>query len=269
MDPIAKTAYYCCGVRMLDAHSPRPVCDDRLAERFMDAEARAIFRPFQRFTMPNRANAARHRIIDDLLRERLAAKPALNVVLLGAGLDTRAFRLAGGRWLELDQPPLIALKERTLPAADAPNPLRRVAVDFAREPLGDALAPWCDPAGDTVVVMEGVSMYLSPTTLSDTARALRERLPRHTLVCDLMTRGFAARFGGRMRAEIARLGGRFGELMDDPAGFLAAQGYRPAGHRSIAERAVAHGSLKIPRWLLDTLLRSLRDGYQVHVFERG
>ena len=68
MDPIAKTAYYCCGVRMLDAQSADPICGDHLAERFMDAAARDLFRPFECFRAPNRSNAARHRIIDDLLK---------------------------------------------------------------------------------------------------------------------------------------------------------------------------------------------------------
>src|SRR5512132_36733 len=111
MDPIAKTAYYCCGVRAEDARSARPICGDHLAERFMDAEARAVFERFRSFRGPNASNAARHRAIDDILRERLRGQPDLPVVLLGAGFDTRAFRLAGGRWFELDQPALIERKE--------------------------------------------------------------------------------------------------------------------------------------------------------------
>jgi O-methyltransferase involved in polyketide biosynthesis len=43
-------------------------------------------------------------IIDDLLREELVANPNLTVVIIGAGFDTRAFRLQGGTWIELDEP---------------------------------------------------------------------------------------------------------------------------------------------------------------------
>ena len=46
MDPIAKTAWYCCGARAQDARSARPVCGDTLAERFMDADAQALFERF-------------------------------------------------------------------------------------------------------------------------------------------------------------------------------------------------------------------------------
>jgi methyltransferase (TIGR00027 family) len=264
VDPIAKTAYYCCGVRMADARSARPVCGDELAQRFMDAEARALFKRFEHFRGPNASNAARHRIIDDLLRERLAAESGLRVLLLGAGFDTRAFRLQGGQWLELDQPALIARKEAILPASEAPNPLQRLTIDFARERLADKLAPWAG-AAPTMVVMEGVSMYLGPEELASTLHTLGQLLPGHTLVCDLMTRTFARRYSGRLRRRIMELGGNFAELLDDPEGLITAQGYRPLARHAIAGRAVEHGSIPLPRWLFNTLLRSLRDGYQVHV----
>ncbi len=267
MDPIAKTAYYCCGVRMLDARSANPVCGDDLAERFMDADALALFQPFERFKAPNRSNAARHRIIDDLLRARLADQPGLTVVLLGAGFDTRAFRLSGGQWLELDQAPLIHLKEAVLPATDAPNPLTRVAVDFARNALPDILSAHCPADTPIVVVMEGVSMYLSPDALGGTVAALQQSLPRHTLICDLMTRHFARRYSARLRAQITTLGGDFAELADDPSACLVARGYRSHEPHSIAGRAVALGAVRIPKWVFNTLLRSLRDGYRVHVFD--
>ena len=79
--------------------------------------------PSPAFRIPNAANATAHRIIDDWLRDRLLADPEQLVILLGAGFDARAFRLPGGRWVEIDQPALIAHKDRVLPAARAPQPL--------------------------------------------------------------------------------------------------------------------------------------------------
>lgn len=88
----------------------------------------------------------------------------------------------------------------------------------------------------------------------------------HTLVCDLMTRTFARRYGGPLRKRIAELGGHFGELLDNPAARVTAEGYRLLEKRSIPQSAVEFGTVAIPRWLLATLLRSLRDGYQLYVF---
>jgi methyltransferase (TIGR00027 family) len=266
MDPIAKTAYYCCGARAADARGEHPICGDQLAERFMDEEAQAVFARFAHMKEPNVSNAARHRIIDDLLRERLRTQPDLPVVVLGAGFDTRAFRLPGGRWLELDQPAVIARKESKLPAAQSPHPLQRVAIDFATETLADKLAPWAGTP-QAVVVMEGVSMYLTPQQLRTTTETLRRLLPGHTLICDLRDATFEKRYSQKMQQLIRDLGGEFSPAYKDPAAVVQSLGYRLVSAHSIVGAAADHGALKAPRWLLNTLLRSLRDGYRICEFE--
>jgi methyltransferase (TIGR00027 family) len=266
LDPIAKTAYYCCGVRAADAERADPICGDHLAHRFMNAEARAIFALFNGFKNPNGSNVTRHRIIDDWLRERLSATPGLRVVLLGAGFDTRAFRLRGGRWVELDQPHTIAVKEAELPIEQAPNPLSRVAIDFAVDALGDKLAPW-EGESPTVVVMEGVNPYLSDDTRRRTLDVLVKTFPGHVLICDLMTARFIRRYSGGIRRRIKELGGSFAEPADDPTRTFVEAGYRLLVHVSIIDRARELGAVSVPRWLLNTLLRSLRDGYQAYIFE--
>jgi len=47
---------------------------------------------------------------------------------------------------------------------------------------------------------------------------------------------------------------------------VTALGYRVLDTRSIPQSAVEFGTIAIPRWLLATLLRSLRDGYRIYVF---
>jgi methyltransferase (TIGR00027 family) len=266
LDPIAKTAYYCCGVRAADAERADPICGDHLAHRFMNAEARAIFAQFSGFKNPNGSNVTRHRIIDDWLRERLSATPDLRVILLGAGFDTRAFRLRGGRWVELDQPETIAIKEAELPTGQAPNPLRRVPIDFAVESLADKLAPW-EGESPAVVVMEGVNAYLSEAERRRTLDILIKTFPGHVLICDLMTARFVRRYSDGIRRRIEELGGRFAEPADDPTRTLAEAGYRQLVQVSIIDRAGELGVIPAPAWLLNTLLRSLRDGYQAYIFE--
>ena len=99
----------------------------------MDAAAWQAFEPFKKLTGPNISNASRHRIIDDLLRDRLALHPNLRIVIIGAGFDSRAFRLKGGQWLEIDEPQIFAWKDPRLPVAQCPNPLTRVSIDFETE----------------------------------------------------------------------------------------------------------------------------------------
>ncbi|HEU5039272.1 MAG TPA: SAM-dependent methyltransferase [Gemmatimonadales bacterium] len=264
--PVARTAFYCCAIRADDAVSPHPVCGDALAARFLDEDTRRGLEPVLRLPAPAASNVARHRLIDDLLRRMLAEDLSRRVFVLGAGFDTRAFRLTGGRWWEIDDPTLLAFKEERLPARGAPNPLTRVSVDFQSERLADRLAPL---AGDdrAVVVLEGVTMYLDQDVLAALARDLRAALPRATLICDLMSPTFAATFSRAIRRELGRLGATFGRQRRHPRRSIERAGYTARSRHSIAGRAQEAGTLRAPSWLLDTVLRGLRDGYAVWVFE--
>jgi len=185
--------------------------------------------------------------------------------LLGAGLDTRAFRIEGGQWWEFDDASLFALKEAKLPAHSAPNPLTRTPVDFTRGELQNALAPL---AGDdeALVVLEGVSMYLTSAALEKTAATVRAVLPRASIVCDLMSPAFRDRYGKALRRELGRLGAHFDSYTTHPRLALEAAGYRATDVVSIVDRAREAGLFRVPRWLLNSLLRELRDGYAVWTF---
>ena len=266
MKPVSKTAYYCCAVRALDAGTSRPECGDHLAQRFMTPEAWALFEPFRDLGPPNASNVVRHRMIDDRLRAAIQARPDVGVVIIGAGFDTRAFRLPGGRWVELDEPSIIALKEAQLPARESPNLLTRVAIEFDREPLDAALAPFRH-FERPIVVLEGVLPYLSVPEVQRLLAAIRATLTAPTVVCDLTTRSFARSYGRRIGQRLRELGAPYGRLEAEPLELIQAAGFRLTARESIVGRAAALGLVSIPRWLLATVLRSLRDGYTVASFE--
>ena len=231
---------------LADAQKRAPICGDHFAELFMDEEARAVFRHFAGLRMPNASSATRARIIDDWLRDRLLADPEQLVILLGAGFDARAFRLPGGHWVELDQPALIAHKDRLLPAARAPQPLTRVAIDFATERLADKLQHF--EGENPVIVMEGVSMYLSQPQMKSTLSALSWAFPRHTLIMDLMTQALCrALWRRRCRQRLAEMGGVFAtDMPDDPARAVTAAGYRQIARVSMMRRARELGAVPVP-----------------------
>jgi methyltransferase (TIGR00027 family) len=265
MRPVSRTAYYCCAVRALDAATASPICGDTFAATFMTPEAWQTFEPFRDLGPPNASNVARHRMIDDVLRARLAARPDTGVVIIGAGFDTRAFRLTGGRWLELDEPAVIELKEARLPAHDAPNPLTRVPIQFDREPLAAALTPFRDLV-EPIVVVEGVLPYLTEAEISALARTVRGAWTNPTLVCDLMTLTFARRYGGKIGRRLRDLGASWRPFEGEALPLIEAAGFCLETRESVIGYAAAPGTLSAPRWLLNTLLRSLRDGYAIATF---
>lgn len=265
MEPVARTAFYCCAIRADDAATAVPVCGDTLAARFLDDDIRRDIAPALGIKAPAASNVARHRIIDDLVREALREDAARRIVLIGAGFDTRAFRLPGGRWWEIDDPVLMAFKEARLPAGTAPNPLVRVSVDLRENRLGEHLAAI---AGDdeALVVLEGVSMYMPHAAITRLATEVRTHLPRARLVCDLMSPAFASRFSRPLHRALNRLGASFAPMPGHPRVAVEAAGYRATASHSIVDRAREAGSVRIPGWLMATLLRELRDGYQVWTF---
>lgn len=266
MKPVSRTAFYCAGIRMLDAERPHPICGDTFARRFMTEEGLRVFEPFRDEVYPNGSNVTRHRIIDDLLRHELARDPDRRIVIIGAGFDSRAYRLAGGRWVELDEPALMAFKEERLPGFEAPNPLQRVSIDFAAESIAERLGPF---RGETAtVVLEGVSMYLTQEQKQKLVRGMCDTLGPHTLLADLMTRTFIHRYGGPIREKLSQLGA----VMIPPDGpteqvFVSGE-YRLVERISIPSRAAALGAFRLPGLLQWTLLRPLVKGYQIHRFER-
>ncbi|MEQ1756758.1 MAG: SAM-dependent methyltransferase [Vicinamibacterales bacterium] len=265
MTPVARTAFYCCALRADDAERVRPVCGDTFAARFLDDDIRAQLRPMLRQSGSSASNVARHRLIDDLLRDALKANPQRRVLLLGAGFDTRAYRLTGGRWWEFDSAEVVDFKEQKLPAASAPNALTRVPVDLGGAQVAAALAPFAGD-DDAIVVMEGVSMYLTPAALTETARAIRTHLPDATFICDVMTQAFCRRFSRSLRRELSQMGAEFEFGSSHPKESIEAAGYRAVANASIVGRAREAGTVKVPSWILATFLRELRDGYQVWTF---
>ncbi len=104
------------------------------------------------------AHVVRHASVDALVRD--AVRDGFRqVVIVGAGYDTRAARIGGARYFEVDQAALAARKAACLAAVDMP--VARVALDVTRGPLGPALAAagW-DPAAPTCFVVEGLLHYL-------------------------------------------------------------------------------------------------------------
>jgi methyltransferase (TIGR00027 family) len=269
-NPVSKTAYYCAGTRMLDAQRPDSLLHDDYAERFMGDEGKAVFEAFRRLAVPIGAHQVRCFLIDELVRERLAADSDILVVLIGAGFDSRAFRLKGGRWLEIDEASVIERKEAVAPSEQCPNPLTRVSIDFAHESLADKLAPFAT-GSPVVVICEGVTMYLEPAQVDSLAETLTSTFPRHWLFADVMTKAFAARFAGEMSKVLASLGTGFRGLEDAPLARWTKAGYRQTQAASLIGRSIAMKRVPIPSFVGHLLwaMPTMRDGYRVVALEYG
>lgn len=126
--------------------------------------------------------------------ERLACmvhEGATQVVIMGAGWDTRAYRfpelLKNVRVFEIDQPSTQNWKRRRAEEVLGPPPanLTYLQIDFRVQTLADVLAAaGYDPAQKTMFIWEGVTMYLPEAAVRDTLQWLSTQAPGSMVVFD-------------------------------------------------------------------------------------
>ncbi|MGI5212127.1 class I SAM-dependent methyltransferase [Plantactinospora sp. CA-290183] len=169
--------------RALDARADNPILADPTAE---DA-VRRIDYDFGKFGMNNDlaiSVAARAKVFDDWTRRFLAGHPDATVLHLGCGMDSRVHRLDPPptvRWFDVDFPTVIALREQIYPGRDG----YRMIGASVTDPGWLAQVPTDRP---TLVVAEGLTMYLPPEEGAALLRRLAATLPGGEMTFDFYSR---------------------------------------------------------------------------------
>ncbi|MEP6846689.1 MAG: class I SAM-dependent methyltransferase [Panacibacter sp.] len=265
MKPVSKTAYYCCGVRMLDADAKRPLVGDNYAKLLMGKEGMEYWQEFKGFKMPNASNIARHFIIDTEVKRLVVQEPNSTVIVIGAGFDSRAFRLPGSTWVEIDEPAIINYKNEMLPVDGCKNKLQRIAIDFEKEQLSEKLTPYAGKK-NIIIILEGVLMYLDADAKENLLNTLTGLFPQHTLFCDIMSKYFFDKLGGKLHSHFARHGSTFKDLREVPEQLFLEHGYTKTNMVSTIKKASDAGILPIPKFLVTLLLKRFFMGYAVYHF---
>jgi methyltransferase (TIGR00027 family) len=172
------------GIAIMRAvESERPaderICYDPFARRFVPAWLYYLMRFFIRSGYAewrgpgvNGFLAARDRYSDDVLQKFLN-EGLQQLVILGAGYDSRAYRLnlAGVKVFEVDHPATQADKLAKLQAifGKIPEHVTYVPVDFNTQTLEKRLLDsGYDPKRKTLFIWQGVSMYLASEAVDST-----------------------------------------------------------------------------------------------------
>jgi methyltransferase (TIGR00027 family) len=137
----------------------------------------------------------RTRFIDELT-ERAVRGGATQLVILGAGFDTRAHRFAellqDAAVIEIDYGTTQEYKKRRVETAlgGAPANVVYAPIDFMRENLGEVLRrAGFQPGRKTYYICEGVSMYVPEEGMKETLRAIAaESAPGSVLLLEYLNR---------------------------------------------------------------------------------
>jgi methyltransferase (TIGR00027 family) len=202
--------------------------------------------------------APRTVVIDIAVSGALERGGEWQVVLLGAGLDARPWRLAALRGIpvySVDHPASQAdLRRRAEGLPDPLCDLRFVAADLSREPLGALLSSaGYDTFVPTAWVWEGVIPYLSRAQITATLDALTSiSAAGSMLVAQYQSRSLTAQLGRGVAGLVARVAGVPSPLAGEPwrslwsqarmAGLLADRGWAIDSDVSLLEGATRLGT---------------------------
>lgn len=121
-------------------------------------------------------------VFDEWLRSQLAAVPKAVVLHIGCGLDSRVVRVGtkGHKWYDVDFPQVIGERKRYF---SDDGDYRMISADVRDGRWLEQIAE----GGAAIVVMEGVSMYLTPEQLRLLTRDLSGRFDRVRCLMDCYT----------------------------------------------------------------------------------
>lgn len=188
MQGASKTALMVCAYRARCSRWERPLFVDRWAEQIAGAEGERIAAAFDRHWPAMEAwMALRVTWLDRLVGIAVDRVGVRQVVILGAGYDTRAARLpyAGVRWFEVDHPDTQAAKRERLAAIPGypVDAATYAPCDFEREdPIERLQAAGLSAREATLVIWEGVVPYLTEAAVRATATRLAAGLDPRSLV---------------------------------------------------------------------------------------
>jgi len=257
-DPLGATARWTAAVRAGERGRADALVDDPWAERLAGDEGMAwLAARTPESVVPI---IVRTRYFDDWLRSVAIDGPLRQVVLLGAGLDTRAWRLpwpAGTSLFEVDRLGTLAAKtgELALAGAEPRCDHRAVDGDLAGDWGSRLVAAGFDPSLPTAWLAEGILFYLpDPVVAHVLGTVTANAAPGSRLGFDIPNRAVLESPYTRAWIEMqAAAGAPWLGTLDDPGATLAALGWT-ASVVQPGEPVANHG-----RWTLPVIPAAMAD----------
>jgi methyltransferase (TIGR00027 family) len=184
----SKTALMVCAYRARASQWKQPLFVDPWAEAIAGSDGHAIARTLDaRFPPMETWLALRVAYLDRLVGLAVDQLSMRQIVILGAGYDTRAARLprAGVEFFEVDHPATQAAKREQLSRLGGypVDAARYVSCNFEREdPIERLAATGFDLHEPALVIWEGVVPYLTEAAVRGTATRLASGLEPRSLV---------------------------------------------------------------------------------------
>jgi methyltransferase (TIGR00027 family) len=230
---VSDTALMVAAARALETTRPDGLVSDPFAERLAGSRGMAILRSLPHAGMLCFGVGIRSRFLDELVIEIVQSGRISTVFSLGAGLDTRPWRLdlpPNLHWIEADFPAMLDYKTAQM-SGDPPRcRVDRQPVDLTSAADRAVLFAAADP-GRTLMITEGLLMYLPAESISAIAREAASAGVVYWLM-DVASDAFVRAIGSTNHSSVDKV--RAPGHLDGPdiLSAIRSEGWIPRRHRN-------------------------------------
>lgn len=232
---ISDTARWVAFYRARESERPDAIIHDPYARGLAGPEGEAIVRQMESRMRGDWPMIVRTAVMDEIIL-RLVRGGVKQVLNLAAGLDARPWRLdlpAALHWVDVDLPDILEHKLSVLAGEPTRCAYEAVRLDLADlEPRRDLLARVGVDARETLVITEGLLIYLSEEGVAQLAHDLHELGHYRWWLCDLASPGLLRMMEKSWGRSVAQGGAPFRFAPAESTAWFAPLGWREAEYRS-------------------------------------
>lgn len=248
---VSDTAFWVAHYRALESERPQPLFKDPFAKSLIGDHGKKIAESMPEIFKHTQYNVLLRTVIIDQHLQSLIASGVDCVINLGAGLDTRPYRLSLPQslgWIEIDQQSIIQHKENALKEFSPHCQLERFVIDFSKpEERKNLLKSINDRFQKIVVLTEGVLPYLSPEQVSELSQDLQSQQKIHYWICDYMSPGIYKYINSPQRRQKMK-NAPFRFFPPDWFGFFTSRGWKIKTIAYMAEEGFKRGRRPPAPW---------------------
>lgn len=249
---VSDTALWVSYYRSLESYESDPLFRDDLAKKLAGERGERIAHHMGSTSRYTHWNVViRTLIIDQFVRDQVASGVD-TIVNLGAGLDTRPYRMGlpkSVQWIEVDYPHMIEYKDRVLHDEVPTVSLRRISLDLSDRTERQKLFTQINrDAKKALVITEGVIIYLSEQQVAELAEDLGNQPHFQFWIAEYLSKDVYRHFQNRKRMEKMK-NAPFEFFPQDWFGFFKNKGWKIHEIRYLGEEGNrVNRKMPIPLW---------------------
>ena len=253
---VSDTSFWVAHYRALETKRPDALFQDPFAERLVGERGQRISNSMGKISRYTEWSVVSRTVVIDRFIERLISEGVDTIINLGAGLDTRPYRMKlppNLNWIEVDHPWIIEHKSKTLDALEPSCCLKRESVDLADHTQRREFLQRAASAGRKIAVLtEGVIPYLNPSQVTELAEDLKSHSQIEYWIAEYFHRKTYRYLQQTVRVLKMR-NAPFQFYPDDWFGFFHNLGWVPHDTQYLGEIAVEFGRKQPMPWWAEVL----------------